>query len=101
MNPSFKIGSKTVNRDSAAFVIAEIGHNHQGDLEKCKAIFRAAADCGAGWGCYAYYPHPDISTANDVMFSFYDSQSGEVEVSFLSTHHFKAALLLEPAYLST
>jgi N-acetylneuraminate synthase/sialic acid synthase len=47
MNPSFKIGNKIVNRDSAAFVIAEIGHNHQGDLEKCKAIFRAAAECGA------------------------------------------------------
>jgi sialic acid synthase len=47
MNPSFRIGDKVVNRDSAGFVIAEIGHNHQGDLEKCKAIFRAAAECGA------------------------------------------------------
>ena len=28
-------------------MIAEIGHNHQGDIEKCKAMFRAAAECGA------------------------------------------------------
>jgi N-acetylneuraminate synthase/sialic acid synthase len=28
-------------------VIAEIGHNHQGSLEKCKELFRAARDAGA------------------------------------------------------
>ena len=33
--------------DSDAYVIAEIGHNHQGDLEKCKQLFKAAAECGA------------------------------------------------------
>ena len=47
MTPSLRIGNKVVGHDSAAFVIAEIGHNHQGDIEKCKAIFRAAAECGA------------------------------------------------------
>ena len=29
------------------FVIAEIGHNHQGDLDKCKDLFKAAYTCGA------------------------------------------------------
>ncbi len=29
------------------YVIAEIGHNHQGDLETCKAMFRAAKEAGA------------------------------------------------------
>ncbi len=29
------------------FVIAEIGHNHQGDLKICKEMFRAAKDAGA------------------------------------------------------
>jgi sialic acid synthase len=29
------------------FVIAEIGHNHQGSLEKCKAMFKAAKEAGA------------------------------------------------------
>ena len=32
---------------SGCYVIAEIGHNHQGDLEKCKQLFKAAAECGA------------------------------------------------------
>lgn len=29
------------------FVIAEIGHNHQGDFELCKRMIRKAKDCGA------------------------------------------------------
>ena len=43
----FTFGDKVVTDDSPSFVIAEIGHNHQGDIEKCKAIFKAAAECGA------------------------------------------------------
>jgi sialic acid synthase len=35
-----------INDDSDVFTIAEIGHNHQGDMEKCKAMFRAAKECG-------------------------------------------------------
>ena len=34
--------------DTDCFVIAEIGNNHQGDLEKCKELFKAAKEhCGA------------------------------------------------------
>lgn len=29
------------------YVIAEIGHNHQGDLEQCKRMFDVAKECGA------------------------------------------------------
>ena len=29
------------------YVIAEIGHNHQGDLEQCKRMFDVAKQCGA------------------------------------------------------
>ncbi|HEX2218056.1 MAG TPA: N-acetylneuraminate synthase family protein [Gemmatimonadales bacterium] len=31
---------------SDCYVIAEVGHNHQGDLEKCKELFRVAKECG-------------------------------------------------------
>jgi len=41
------IGDFRIDEDSECFVIAEIGHNHQGSLEKCKELFRAAKDCGA------------------------------------------------------
>lgn len=41
------IDGVTINDDSDVYVIAEIGHNHQGDLEKCKEMFRVAKECGA------------------------------------------------------
>jgi sialic acid synthase len=36
-----------VDDASPCYVIAEIGHNHQGNLEKCKELFRAAREAGA------------------------------------------------------
>src|SRR6059058_5501764 len=33
--------------DGECYVIAEIGHNHQGDLDKAKALVHAAHECGA------------------------------------------------------
>jgi len=36
-----------INEEAPCYVIAEIGHNHQGNLEKCKELFRAARDAGA------------------------------------------------------
>lgn len=41
-----KIGHKIISDDSDCFVIAEIGHNHQGDLDTAKALIRAAKECG-------------------------------------------------------
>lgn len=41
------IDGRRIADDTPCFVIAEIGHNHQGDVEKAKALMRAAADCGA------------------------------------------------------
>lgn len=42
-----KIGSKNISDDSDCFVIAEIGHNHQGDLETAKQMCKMAKECGA------------------------------------------------------
>ncbi|MCG8446251.1 MAG: N-acetylneuraminate synthase family protein [Hyphomicrobiales bacterium] len=36
-----------IANDTDVFVIAEIGHNHQGDMEKCKQLFDAAKESGA------------------------------------------------------
>lgn len=44
---SIKIEEKTINDASVPFVIAEIGHNHQGNLETCIQLIRAAAFAGA------------------------------------------------------
>jgi N-acetylneuraminate synthase/sialic acid synthase len=36
-----------IGDDTDCYVIAEIGHNHQGDVDHCKRLFDAAADAGA------------------------------------------------------
>jgi sialic acid synthase len=40
------IDSTHISDDNGCYVIAEIGHNHQGSVEKAKALFDAAKDCG-------------------------------------------------------
>jgi N-acetylneuraminate synthase/sialic acid synthase len=41
------IDGKTVEDGSDCYVIAEIGHNHQGSLDTAKEMFRVAKECGA------------------------------------------------------
>jgi sialic acid synthase len=42
----FVIDRKRIRDDDEAYVLAEIGHNHQGELEKAKALIHAAKECG-------------------------------------------------------
>jgi N-acetylneuraminate synthase/sialic acid synthase len=44
------IGDRIISDDSEAYVIAEIGHNHQGSLKTAKELFQAAAECGVDAG---------------------------------------------------
>jgi len=37
------IGDRIISDDSNAYVIAEIGHNHQGSLKTAKELFHSAA----------------------------------------------------------
>lgn len=46
MGPKLTIANVVVGDDSDCFVIAEVGHNHQGSVEKCREIFRAAKESG-------------------------------------------------------
>ena len=47
MSAQIRIGSHTVARDSSdCFVIAEVGHNHGGDVEVCRQLFQAAKNAG-------------------------------------------------------
>ncbi|MEO7986915.1 MAG: N-acetylneuraminate synthase family protein [Gemmatimonadales bacterium] len=43
---SLVIDGVRLSDDSDCYVIAEVGHNHQGDVEKCKELFRQAKECG-------------------------------------------------------
>jgi N-acetylneuraminate synthase/sialic acid synthase len=44
--PELLVDGKRISRDGDAYVIAEIGHNHQGSLEQAKALVHAAKECG-------------------------------------------------------
>ena len=47
MGRELTIDGYTIADDNDCFVIAEIGHNHQGSVEKAKELFVAAKNCGA------------------------------------------------------
>ena len=46
MAGTFRIGTHEIGDQTACYVIAEIGHNHQGSLEKAKELFREAKLAG-------------------------------------------------------
>ena len=41
------IDNKNIQDDGDCYVIAEIGHNHQGSLATAKEMFKVAKECGA------------------------------------------------------
>lgn len=47
MTRELRLDGVTINDHSDCYVIAEIGHNHQGSLEQCKRMFDVAVQCGA------------------------------------------------------
>ena len=47
MAGTFRIGAHEIGDHTHCYVIAEIGHNHQGSVEKAKELFREAKLAGA------------------------------------------------------
>jgi sialic acid synthase len=45
--PAIEIGGTQIGEWTDCYVIAEIGHNHQGSLEQAKELFQKAYECGA------------------------------------------------------
>ena len=41
------IDGTEIREDTDCYVIAEIGHNHMGDMEIAKGMFKTAKECGA------------------------------------------------------
>jgi sialic acid synthase len=44
--PELYVSGRRIADDEPAYVIAEIGHNHQGEVEKAKDLIHAAKGCG-------------------------------------------------------
>jgi N-acetylneuraminate synthase/sialic acid synthase len=44
--PELHVNGRRIADDEPAYVVAEIGHNHQGDVEKAKALIHSARECG-------------------------------------------------------
>jgi sialic acid synthase len=43
---NFTIGNHEICDDGKCYVIAEVGHNHQGNLKTCMELFKSAKECG-------------------------------------------------------
>ena len=46
MARTLTIGPHEINDDGSCYVIAEVGHNHQGSVKTCMELFAAAKQCG-------------------------------------------------------
>ena len=46
MTRELTIDGRRIADDTDCYVIAEIGHNHQGDLDKARQLFLRAKECG-------------------------------------------------------
>ena len=46
MSTIIKVGKRVISENSLCFMIAEIGHNHQGNLKVALDMIKAAAQCG-------------------------------------------------------
>ena len=46
MARNFAIGNHEISDDCKCYVIAEVGHNHQGSLRTCMELFKSAKECG-------------------------------------------------------
>ncbi|MEW5984252.1 MAG: N-acetylneuraminate synthase family protein [Acidobacteriota bacterium] len=46
MAREFTIGTHDISDAGKCYVIAEVGHNHQGSVKTCMELFKAAKDCG-------------------------------------------------------
>lgn len=47
MARTLTIGEYEISDDGKCYVVAEVGHNHQGNLKICMDLFRVAKECGA------------------------------------------------------
>jgi N-acetylneuraminate synthase/sialic acid synthase len=68
------LDDKVINDESECFVIAEVGHNHQGSVETAKEIFKKAKEAGAN-AVKLQKRDNKILFTNEMYNSHYDSKN--------------------------
>jgi sialic acid synthase len=62
--PALEIDGTTIGEGAECYVIAEIGHNHQGSLDQAKELFLKAHECGANAVKLQKRHNPSLYTAD-------------------------------------
>ncbi len=62
--PSITIGSRTINSNTLPYIIAEVGVNHEGSLEKAKKLILLAKDGGADAVKFQTYKTETLASKN-------------------------------------
>lgn len=70
MKNSFKIGSFEIKQNSPVFIIAEVGVNHNQDLNIALKLVDIAADCGADAVKFQTFKAADVVTEEGKMASY-------------------------------
>ena len=63
-NSEITLGNKTVNLTSLPYIIAEIGVNHEGSLDKAKQLIKLAKEGGADAAKFQTYKAETIASKN-------------------------------------
>ena len=67
MSPKIQICDRLIGKDFKPFVIAEIGINHEGDLQKAKKMIRDASHSGAECIKFQYHIPEEEMIKNDII----------------------------------
>ena len=62
---SFSIGKRKIGMGNPAFIVAEIGANHNGDIELAKKTIEAAFKCGVDAVKFQTYTGKELLTMTE------------------------------------
>lgn len=68
--PEIKIGNVTVSNEGKTFIIAEIGANHNSDIELAKKTIKAAAECGVDAVKFQTYTAKELVADKDRVLTY-------------------------------
>ena len=64
MGKSIKLGKRLINNNSKPYIIAEIGVNHEGSIERAKHLIDLAKEGGADAAKFQSYKADTIASKN-------------------------------------